>query len=327
MARRLAAGAPFPPRPEVRLPHPLVSSPAAAGTASDNRLGIAVMLFAMVLFAANDTLGKWLVATYTVGQIMLLRSVGALLVLAPFLVRRPLAELFATDRPGLLAARTCLAAGESAAFYFATITLPLADVITYWLAAPIYVAALSPFMLGERVGWRRWLAIAAGFVGVAVALRPSAQALTPAAMVSLAGSFVFGLTTVLGRQLRGTPDATIVFWQMLASLLLGAFSLPFFGWAPPSPVDFGLIGLLGVVSMAGHVCVTRSLKLGEAASVAPMQYTMLVWGALFAWAIFGEVPHRSVVAGATIIVAAGLFIAWRERRAQRQAPPTVVDAP
>jgi drug/metabolite transporter (DMT)-like permease len=311
-------------RPERILSFLLIRN-AAPGSEAGDRLGILVMLFGMLLFAANDTLGKWLVATYTVGQIMLLRSVGAFAVLLPILARRPARELLAVDRPVVLTLRVVLSAVESAAFYFATITLPLADVITYWLAGPIYVAALSPFMLGERVGWRRWTAIAIGFVGVAIALRPSSAALTPAAVMSLVGSFIFALTVVFGRQLRGTADTALVFWQFAGALLLGLLSLPF-GWVTPSLRDLFLLGLIGVVSMAGHACVNRSLKLGEAATVAPIQYTMLLWGILFGWMAFGDLPHPLVVVGAAIIVASGLFIAFRERRAKAGAP-AVVDAP
>ncbi|GGE23611.1 permease [Aureimonas endophytica] len=299
----------------------------ASGALSGDTLGILVMLFGMLLFAANDTLGKWLVATYSVGQIMFLRSIGALAVIAPLALRRPAGELLHVGRPVVLALRVILATGEAAAFYYATISLPLADVITYWLAAPIYVAALSPFMLGERVGWRRWTAIAIGFVGVAIALRPSSAALTPAALVSLAGSFVFSLTVIFGRQLRGTPDLTLVFWQFVGSLVLGFLTLPF-GWVAPSVPDFLLLCLLGIVSMAGHVCVTRSLKLGKAATVAPMQYSMLAWGMVFAWLVFGEWPDRWTLVGAAVIIASGLFIAFRERKVKEKgAPTTLVDTP
>ncbi len=293
---------------------------------SGDGLGILAMLLAMLLFAANDTMGKWLVSTYGVGQIMFLRSVGALLVIAPFLTRLPPGALWRVERPWLLTLRCFFGAFEASAFYYATITLPLADVITYWLAAPIYVAALSPWLLKEKVGWRRWTAIAVGFVGVAVALRPSSAALTPAAVVSLVGSFVFSLTVVYGRQLRGTPDIVLVFWQFVAALLCGLATVPFF-WVPPSTRDFGLLALLGIVSMVGHVCVTRSLKLGSAATVAPMQYSTLLWGVIFGWIFFGEVPDAMLLVGAAIIIASGLFIAFRERKMKVDGEPTVVDSP
>src|SRR5690606_36464477 len=123
--------------------------------------------------------------------------------------------------------RVIMSSAEVYCFYFAVITLPLADVMTYWLAAPIYVAAMSPFLLGEHVGWRRWTAIVIGFGGVLVALQPSAATLTAPALVSIAGSFCFAFMMLSGRALRGTPDTTLVFWQMVGAGLLGLVIAPF----------------------------------------------------------------------------------------------------
>lgn len=169
------------------------------------RAGIAVMLFAMFLFAVNDTLGKWLVATYSAGQVLLVRSVAALIVLAPFLRGATARALLRPERPGLQALRVAVSTLEVFCFYVAVAYLPLADVMTYWMAAPIYVAALSPLVLGERVGWRRWSAIAVGFLGVVIALEPSRASLSPAAAVSIVGSLAFALMMLLSRVLRGTP--------------------------------------------------------------------------------------------------------------------------
>lgn len=139
-----------------------VSVPAAL-LSPNARLGIAVMLLGIFLFAINDTLGKWLVATYSVGQVLLIRSIAALVVLSPLLWRMGWRQLVTVERPGMQVLRVGLSSLEVYAFYFAVIYLPLADVMTYWLAAPIYVAAMSPFLLGEQVGWRRWTAI---FIGL-----------------------------------------------------------------------------------------------------------------------------------------------------------------
>ncbi len=282
------------------------------------RLGVALMLAGMFLFAVNDLMGKWLVATYSVGQVLMIRSLAAIVVLAPFFLRAGRAALLAPPLRPLHALRAALATFEVFAFYAAVRDLPLADVMTYWLAAPIYVAALSPFLLGERVGWRRWTAIAAGFVGVVVALDPSAQALTPAALWSLAGSLAFGLMMVTGRMLRGAPDVTLAFWQLSGALVVGAATAAW-GWSPPSALDLGLLALLGVVATAAHMCVTRALKFADAATVTPLQYTLLVWAILLGWLAFGDVPRPAMLAGAAIIVAAGLFIFFRERQAARSA--------
>lgn len=288
---------------------------AQPGTTSAARLGIIVMLIGIMLFALNDVMGKWLVATYSVGQVLLIRSAAALLILAPFIWRSGLRPLFSVERPGMQFLRVVMSSAEVYCFYFAVITLPLADVMTYWLAAPIYVAALSPFLLGEQVGWKRWTAIFIGFAGVIVALEPSAATLTAPALISIVGSFCFAFMMLSGRALRGTPDTTLVFWQLVGAGVLGLATAPM-GWVTPSGFDFVLLGLLGVVAMVAHMCVNRALKLADAATVAPFQYTLLFWAVVFGWLVFGDIPRTAMLAGAAIIVSAGLFIFMREQKAK-----------
>ena len=292
----------------------------AADATANTRLGIVVMLLGILLFALNDVLGKWLVATYSVGQVLLIRSAAALLILAPFLWKAGIHPLLSVERPGMQTLRVLLSSAEVYCFYFAVISLPLADVMTYWLAAPIYVAALSPFLLGEKVGWRRWTAIFIGFVGVIVALQPSAATLTLPALISSVGSFCFAFLMLSGRARRGTPDTTLVFWQIVGAGVLGLATAPF-GWVAPSGFDFALLALLGLVSMVAHMCVNRSLKLADAATVAPFQYTLLFWAVVFGWLVFGDLPRTAMLAGAAIIVAAGLFIFMREQQVKKKTAP------
>ncbi|MFN3937531.1 MAG: DMT family transporter [Gemmobacter sp.] len=292
--------------------------PASAGPSrlSPAALGILVMLAAMFLFSLNDAMGKWLVATYTVGQVLLIRSAAALVVLAPFLRGAPVMRI---ERPGLQAVRAAFTTAEVFCFYWAVQFLPLADVMTYWLAAPIYVAAAAPFLLGERVGPLRWTAIAIGFVGVLIALEPfgGGSGHLGATVVALIGSGCFAALMLSGRALRGTPDQTLVFWQTMGALIAGAVLAPF-GWVKPTLLDFGLLALLGIVAMAAHVMVNRALKLADAAVVAPFQYTLLLWAVILGWIFFGDVPRPMMLAGAAVIVAAGLFIFFRERAVARR---------
>jgi drug/metabolite transporter (DMT)-like permease len=292
--------------------------PTNASASRSTQLGIAVMLAGILLFSLNDVMGKWLVATYSVGQVLLIRSAAALLILSPFIWKAGVRSLVRVEQRRMQVLRVILSSLEVYCFYFAVIYLPLADVMTYWLAAPIYVAALSPFLLGEHVGWRRWTAIFIGFVGVIVALEPSAATLTAPALISIFGSFAFAFMMLSGRSLRATPDTTLVFWQTIGAGLFGLATAPF-GWVTPSAPDFALLGLLGVVAMVAHVCVNRALKLADAATVAPFQYTLLLWAVIFGWLVFGDIPRPAMLAGAAIIVAAGLFIFFREQRVKRSA--------
>lgn len=281
------------------------------------RTGVLVMLLGMLMFSLNDVMGKWLVATYSVGQVVLIRSLAAAILLAPFLWISGPKKLFAVERPGLQLARVVASTAEVFSFYFAVVYLPLADVMTYWLAAPIYVAAVSPLVLKEPVGWRRWSAIAIGFVGVVIALEPSSEALTLPALISILGSMFFAFMMISGRSLRGTPDTTLAFWQIVGAALAGLVWAPF-DWTPLKPLDMALLALLGVVAMLAHLLVNRALKLADAATVAPLQYTLLFWAIFFGWLIFGDTPRLSMVIGAALIVASGLFIFFREQQLKRQ---------
>ncbi len=279
--------------------------------------GIAVMLFGILLFSLNDVMGKWLVSTYTPGQLMLVRSAAALLVLAPFVLKQGTHRTLRPERPRLQVLRVMIGATESTLFYVCVAHLPLADTMTLWMAAPVWAVVLAAFLLGERVEPSRWIAAGIGFGGVALALAPSGASFSPPALLALTGSLLFAGLLVAGRKLRGTPDVTLVAWQTFGSLLLGMALLPL-GWVMPTLRDFGLLALLGVVSMTAHLCVTRSLKLAEASVVAPYQYTFIIWALLFGWLFFGDWPTPMMLCGAALIVAAGLALMVLERRSGRK---------
>ncbi|WP_245427184.1 DMT family transporter [Pleomorphomonas carboxyditropha] len=277
----------------------------AAGSAVG--LGIFMMFFGDFTFAVNDIMGKWLASTFPAGQIVLVRSLAALVVLVPLLLKGGAPELVRLERPGMQMSRAGLATAEIVFFYMAIRFLPLADVMTFYLAGPIYVAALSPWLLGERVGRRQWLAIAIGFAGVVFVLRPGSGSLSWAALISIAGSLCYAMVVVQSRQLRGTPDRVLVFWQTIGALVVGAVLAPF-GWVAPGLTDLVMLAALGIISMTAHLCIARSLKLAPAAMVAPIQYSLLLWAILFGWLVFGDRPRPSMLIGAAVIVVAGLVV-------------------
>ena len=293
---------------------------AAAGDDRSARLtGIGLMLTGTGLFCFNDALGKYLVGTFAVGQLMLFRAVVALLLVSPF-VWRARAELKAIPRPGLQLLRVVLSSGEVAAFFAATVYMPLADVITFYLAAPIFVTAMSAIFLGEQVGWRRWSAVAVGFCGVLFALNPSTQTVTWPALIAIAGSFAFAVSMVVTRFLRGTSDVMLATGQFASSLLLGAALAPF-GWVAPAARDLGLFAIAACISLVALLAVNRSLKLAPASVVVPYQYTMIIWASLFGYLVFGDVPATNIIVGSTVIVAAGIYIFLRERKRDADDAP------
>jgi drug/metabolite transporter (DMT)-like permease len=214
-------------------------------------------------------------------------------------------------RPRLQVLRVALSSLEVVLFFWAVSYLPLADVTTFYLAGPIFVTALSPFLLGETIGWKRWAAVLAGFVGVAVALRPSLASVSGPALIALGGSLSFALLLIVTRAVRGTSDIALATTQMISTGLVGAIAAPF-GWVAPSAGDVALLALVGIAAMLGLVCVNRSLKLAPASVVAPCQYSFILWAAILGYLVFGDVPTALLVSGAAIIVAAGIFLFWRD---------------
>ncbi|HWJ72634.1 MAG TPA: DMT family transporter [Kaistia sp.] len=287
-------------------------------------LGILLMMLGIFLFSVNDALGKWLVGTYSVSMVLLFRSFAALVLLAPFIRRDGgLAGLRAAPKPLLQLTRVLLATIEVGCFYWAVRSLPLADVMTYYLAGPIYVAALSATVLKERIDRQRWIAILIGFVGVVFVLNPSAASLTPPALVAIAGSMIFSVLMIVTRQLRGTKDSTLLAFSTTAAMTAGAVTAPF-AWVMPNLRDFALLSLVGIVALVASLCVNRSLKLAPASVVVPYQYTMILWAVLFGWLFFGDGLKWNVIVGAAIIVASGLFIFLREQRDARAKPGETV---
>ena len=285
-------------------------------------VGVLLMLAGDFMFALNDAMGKWLVASFSVGQVVLVRSIGAFIVLGPMIVRQGPRQLFRIDRPVLQVLRVVATAVDTALFYAAVVFLPLADVMSFYMAGPIYVAALSHFMLGERVGWRRWAAILLGFVGVLIILRPTSAALSIDSLYALLGSFAFAFAIIFSRMLRGTSDTSLVTWQTIGTLIVGGV-MTIGAWTTPSALDLGAMLLLGVVSCIAHLLITRALKLAPASTLAPLHYTLLLWAVILGWLFFGDVPGLQTLAGSAVIVLAGLFIVYRQKKVDKVPPENV----
>jgi drug/metabolite transporter (DMT)-like permease len=300
---------------------------AKISTAADERsarlAAIGLMLLSIFMFSFGDALGKFMVATYSVGQLLWLRACAALIVLLPMIWRQR-AEFMHLERPWLQLLRVTLSTLEVAAFFLATVYLPLADVITYYLACPIFVTALSAIVLRERVGWRRWSAVLIGFCGVLIALRPSSQTVSWPAMIALGGSLSFAVLMLITRSLRATPDIVLASSQFAGTFVLGALLSPI-GWVTPSLGSLSLFAAAGCISAGALLCVNRSLKLAPASVVVPYQYSMIIWAVIFGYFVFGDVPSIATIAGAAIIIGAGLYIFLRERDLGRRE--TVVSPP
>src|SRR5436190_20346250 len=302
---------------------PLFAKAPALDERSARLAGIGLMLFGVFMFSFGDALGKFLVGTYSVGQLLWLRACAALLLLLPVIWQQRRAFL-TLERPWLQLLRVTLSTMEVAAFFIAVVYLPLADVITYYLACPIFVTALSGLVLHEKIGWRRWSAVIIGFCGVLIAMRPSAQTVSWPALIAIGGSISFAFLMLITRSLRATPDIVLASTQFVGTFALGALMAPF-GWVTPGPGSLGLFALAGLISVSALLCVNRALKLAPASVVVPYQYSMIAWAVLFGYFVFGDVPPVATNVGAAIIICAGIYIFLREQALGK--PETAVNPP
>ena len=284
-------------------------------------LGIALMLLGIFLFVVNDVIGKWLMASYSVAEVLLIRSIAAMVLLLPMLYplfkAEGLTPFLKISHPRWQLARIVCSTLEVACFYWSVSELPLANVISFYLAGPIFVTALSGPFLGERVSTAQWLAVLLGFAGVVLALNPSGESMNHGALIALGGSFAFAVMILLSRRLRGTPDLVLVTGQTMGAMIFGAVLVPL-SWVEPGWRDGALLALLGIVAALAHLCVNRSLKLAPAAVVTPYQYSQIVWGVLFGYLVFGDIPDWRLLSGSALIIAAGFYLFLHERH---KTPP------
>lgn len=296
---------------------PLALTPSTQTSPERVLAGIGLMLVAMFAFSLNDVMGKWLVATYAVAQLLLIRSFAALVMLAPAIHRTGLKTILNPENRKLHFARALCSTLEVGLFYLAVVYLPLADTVAFYLASPILVTLFAVLFLGEKVGWRRWLAVSAGFSGVVIAVNPTGEGMGWPALIAIAGTVLFAAMTILTRRLAGANEVTLVTWQTVSALGFGIILAPF-GWTQPGWFDFGALCLLGVISALAHMGVNRSLRYAPAAVVVPYQYTLIVWAMVLGYLFFGDWPKAHVIIGSAIIVAAGMYIFIREQVRARE---------
>ena len=287
-----------------------------------NTAGILLTMAGYFLFSLQDATVKWLVAGYPVTQILFMRSVtitGLCLLLgrAP-LIRQCIASR--NKRALLLRGAVILAAWYC--YYTAARSLQLAQLVTIYFAAPLVVTVLSVLILQERVRWPRWIGVALGFVGVAVACDPGRVGIDlPAALVLLAAG-LWAYANILVRQISRT-EATLT--QMLFSnatfTLACGLTLPWL-YVPAGARELGLMLALGLVGAGAQYLLFEGFRLADASLVAPFEYTALVWAFCLSYLVWGDIPAVPVFVGASLIVLSGLLVIcgeWHRGRSARRA--------
>lgn len=281
---------------------------------------IALMLIAVAAFSGMDTLLKLLSQHYPPMEVVALRGLSAMpFMLLPLLVMGRLTDLKPV-RIGMHLMRGILMLFVLVAFVYAVRALSLADAYAIFLAAPLIVTALSVPLLGEHVGWRRWVAICVGLVGVITMLHPSASSLVSlGAVAALLSATGYAFNAIALRVITRTDTtASVVFWMIgLMTVLAICIAAP--RWMPIRTEDWPLLAAIGVFSAIAQHLLTEAFRNAPPSVVAPFEYTALLWGILIDRTVWGVLPTSRVYVGGGIVIASGLYLIWREHRT-RSAP-------
>jgi len=281
-------------------------------------IAIGLVLLAVALFSVMDALSKLLAANYDSIEVVWGRYLATLGLIAPLLLRDRGA--LRTRAFSLQLARGVCALGAGVFFIAGLARLPIADATAIAFAMPLLVTALSIPLLGERVGPRRWSAVAVGFIGVLIVVRPGSGAIGSAALLPLASAACWALSLVVTRHMRGRDKPlTTVFYSTIAGLALSSLALPFV-WAPPSAGAWRLMLLMALFSAAAQYLLIAGLARGDASLLAPFSYSQMVWSMLTGFFIFHTAPSAWTWGGAVVIVGSGVYIAHRERLTSPRAP-------
>jgi drug/metabolite transporter (DMT)-like permease len=275
---------------------------------------VAFIVVATLLFICMNTGVKLLSPHVPTLEIIWARSLGHLLfVIALFAPAHGGWRLFETRRPAVQLGRSLLLLASTSFFFTAIGHVPLADATAVSFTSPFIVAAVAGPFLRERVSASQWAAIALGFAGALIIIRPGAGGLSAYALLVLGSAACYALYQVLTRLVAGTdrPETSVAYSALVGTLLLSAL-VPAY-WKTPERLWHALVlAGLGLFGGIGHYCVARALLWGPAAVISPLHYFQLIWAAVAGYAVFGDVPSGWTWIGAAIIIASGIYIAWRE---------------
>jgi len=282
----------------------------------DNLKGIVFLMLASFVFSIMALLIKLLGQHLHITQILLVRQIGMTIMVAPAILRNFPGSL-RSERPGLQLIRVCCALVAMLCGFTAVIYLPLADATAIFFAKSFFVTILAVLILGETVGVYRWSAVLVGFLGVMIMLQPGTDNYSVYGLLSLAGAAGAAAVMISLRLLSriDSPDTIMIYAVLGVGVVMILPGIYF--WQEPAALEWLLLIAVGVVSYFAQKCNIFAYKHGEASLLASLDYVRLLWATLFGFLIFGQFPGGSIWLGATIVIAAAIFMIYRETRRKR----------
>jgi len=290
--------------------------PRPSALQRSNLHGILLLVIATLVFALQDAVTKQLTFALPVAQIVFVRFTAfTALALVIVLMRMPLRTAFRSRVPLLQIGRCLLMCAEITVFTFALRYIGLAEIHAIFSCFPLFIVALSVPILGETVGWRRWSAVSVGFFGTLIILRPGTGVFEPVAVVAVICALIYALYNLLTRLVSRHDrfETSLLYFGLVG---MAAMALPaFLAWQPVTGQTAWLLAAVCLCSVTAHLLLIKSLELAEANVLQPFNYLILVWAMLAGWLFYGEVLDAAAVVGATLVVASGLYVGFREARA------------
>ncbi len=296
---------------------------------SPNLRGSLFMAVSMAAFTMNDSITKLMSSEMNFGEVMLVRGLFAIVLIGALAVHRgairPLRTLFVKP----VALRVVGEVGGTIAFLAAISHLPLANTSAIMQSLPLTITLGAAVALREPVGWRRWLAIGAGFVGVLIIVRPGVAGFNQFSLLALVSVVFCSVRDLATKRIPShIPSLFITLLTTITVTTAGAVILfPLGGWTPPAARSIGLLALSAVLVLTGYQCVIMALRSGDISAIAPFRYTALLWALMLGYVVFGDVPDSMMVLGASIIVLSGLYAFYRERIRHREVAASASGLP
>lgn len=313
-----------------------IAPPATTGAPSHPAAGIAFLLLGTTLFPVQDVIIKSLSDAYAVHQLVVLRGVFALPIVAVAVRWENRSWRLRIGPPGLQMARAAAAFTSYLVYYLALAAIGLAQTSAITFSTPIFVTIFAPIFLGEKIGWPRWLAVSVGLVGVLVIIRPGTDVFEPAVLLALLAAVSYAAAIILTRKLGplsngGSMTLIAVLFYIVAGSIVGvvmsridstsihpSLAFLFREWMWPEGRDWLLLIAIGLLSGVGFFALSQAYRLAEASLITPFEYTYLPWAVLWGWVFFGALPDTATWIGLFLIVGAGLMIVAREAQLARR---------